>query len=114
MEEEIKSLYFGSNEYLLDLRSKIDEILEYRSKYKYELFLRIYQNPDIHPMVKTVTYLSDTVELKSNAKQLMQYNGEYHEYKVFLRRLSDNYTIMLGKKIKTSLLELTEGYFKMS
>jgi len=113
-DNEIKSLYYGSTEYLTELKSKIDEILEHRKAFKYELFFRVYyESGETTPIIVNAHYFKDLVELKQSPKKFMTYNQPCHEYKVFLRELSSNYTIMLGKKNKACLLELTENFFKL-
>lgn len=96
--EENDSLYYGSNEYLQELYDNIGRLLEFRKSYKYELFFRVMLEQNGVFEIKS-SYLNDLSELKNNPKTLMKYDGNYFVYKVFLRRLSDNYTIMIGKKI---------------
>lgn len=113
MNEENNSLYYGSNEHLQELYDNIGKLLEFRKYYKYELVFRVMLEENGLLVIKSSSYLNDLSELKNNPKTLMKYDGNYFIYKVFLRRLSDNYTIMLCKKNKSSLLELTENFFKL-
>jgi hypothetical protein len=111
--EDNNSLYYGSNEHLQEVYDNIGRLLEFRKSYKYELVFRVMLEQNGVLEIKSSSYLNDLSELKNNPKALMKYNGHYFLYKVFLRRLTDNYIIMIGEKNKSSLLELTENFFKL-
>jgi hypothetical protein len=101
--DEIK---YGSNEYLIELKDYIDQVLEDRKNSPYEIFMHVYQSLDKLESIH-VANLSDLKDIKNH----LVYKGDYSTYKVFLRHYSDNTIVLLAKKDKTSLLEVTEHYF---
>lgn len=103
-----EQLYYGSNQWLEDMKKTIDNIIEYRKAFVYELYVRVSPNNE----VINIEYLSDTDYLKTQAFQQSLRPYISKEYKVFLRKLSDNtITLIAEKKLKSSL-ELTENFFK--
>lgn len=108
--------YYGSNEWLIDFRDHLNELIELRKTQKYELFFRVYCDeslPDTHEH-RHICYMNDTTDIKNNAKKIIDLPGQdYRELKAFLRRMEDNYTVLIAKKSKGKLVELTENFFKI-
>lgn len=107
------AIYFGSNIWLNELRDFINKEIEIRKSYNYELFFRVFYTEQIEHEHKHIFYMNDCEELKKNAKKIIDLpNNNYSEIKVFVRRLNDNYTLLIAKKIKNQMLEITENFFK--
>jgi hypothetical protein len=103
---------YGSNEWLLEMKSSIDKELETRQNYTHEIFMRFYYADGFE--TKHYRYTDDISEFKDNLRHIINVsNVSYKEVKLFVRRLIDNYTLLVATKKKGESLEITENYFKL-
>lgn len=114
-ENDIKQyLYYGSNEWLYQFKTFLDNYIEERKSYTHEIFFVI-ECVDSQNEYKSIIYTSDpsTVLKKEGPKILALTDINYKLYRVYLRRFADNYTILLAIKKEKSLIEVTLDYFKL-
>ena len=111
MNEIQNSIKFGSDEYLRNIIFNINKILEERKKHPYELYLQVENNGfQFHH----IAYLSDIKEVENHVSSFSNYKQPYNYYNVFIRNLEDNQICLIGKKNKSSLIEISESYFNLS
>lgn len=109
-------LYYGSNEWLLQFRSYLDRVIEERKNYSHEIYFLIFNKTEnSQPDHKSICFTSKPVALlKHEEHKILSLTGvSYKYYKVYLRRLEDNYTILLANKMEKTLIEVTLDYFKL-
>lgn len=109
-------LYYGSNEWLLQFRSCLDRIIEERKNYSHEIYFLIFSQPEnSQPEHKSICFTNEPVALlKHEGRKILSLTDiSYKCYKVYLRRLEDNHTILLANKMEKTLIEVTLDYFKL-
>ena len=104
---------YGSNAWLLEMKTIIDNELEIREKYTHEIFMRFHFDKTEECETKHYRYIDDMNEFRDNLRQIVNVIAPYREVKLFVRRLSDNYTLMVATKKKGESVEITENYFKL-
>ena len=104
---------YGSNAWLFEMKTIIDNELEIREKYTHEVFMRFYFDKTEECEMKHYRYIDNMDEFRDNLRQIVNVSAPYREVKLFVRRLADNYTIMVATKKKGESLEITENYFKL-